>query len=482
MPRVPAFTPSVAILWLCVAASVRAHGRPPRFVPRRDAVTPAGPSPFCAFSSDQGGRWWLHCPGAGLNRTLTMGVNHVENADRNLTVYGETCPNGTFGPPRFSALMQQRICPWFVDSYDASLNTSLYARSTKARWGGTVGWAQQAAQRLLSWGFNTVGDWSSPLLTGTAAEGTLREPSVSPAQLLYGYQLDMLMTPYEHRFAKVPLVDVFDSAFAANCTRIARLHAAPRAKDHRLLGYWLDNELPFNPDFLGGGDLLGTSLRAWAPAGQGRVVSWLSARYNGSLASFNSAWGVHLTSWSALPAVRPLPASSARTEDNLAYVTHYVDTYLRTATAAIRLADPNHMVLGSRYLEQAGGGGEWAAILRGMAPHVDAVDVHCYDQRPCTSLMDAAHQQTGLPVLMSEFGFRARDSGLPNTKGAGPLVWTQTERAKAFSDYVEELVSRPYVVGYRKWSGGRPRRSSGAGAKHMRVRVRQRPAVSPSAS
>lgn len=71
-----------------------------------------------------------------------------------------------------------------------------------------------------------------------------------------------------------------------------------------------------------------------------------------------------------------------------------------------------------------------------------------YDAVPCTQLMVHAHEVTGLPVLMSEFGFRARDSALPNTKGAGPLVMTQTERAAAYRDYTSKLVSLPFVIGY----------------------------------
>jgi hypothetical protein len=106
------------------------------------------------------------------------------------------------------------------------------------------------------------------------------------------------------------------------------------------------------------------------------------------------------------------------------------------------------MVLGSRLLNDFNSGnGVWEAMLRGLAPHVSAVDVHCYDQMPCVELMVNAHEITGLPVLMSEFGFRARDSDLPNTMGAGPLVWTQTQRASAYKDYIEALVKLEFVVG-----------------------------------
>ncbi len=54
----------------------------------------------------------------------------------------------------------------------------------------------------------------------------------------------------------------------------------------------------------------------------------------------------------------------------------------------------------------------------------------------------------GRPLLVGEFAFRATDSGLPNTKGAGPKVANQGERAAAFDKYVRTLMSNPSVVGY----------------------------------
>jgi hypothetical protein len=94
------------------------------------------------------------------------------------------------------------------------------------------------------------------------------------------------------------------------------------------------------------------------------------------------------------------------------------------------------------------GGPCFQTIMRAFAKHLDAVDVHCYEAAPCAGQLHHIHNLTRLPVLMSEFGFRARDSGLPNTKGAGPLLWTQTERATMYLSYVRQLVALPFVVGY----------------------------------
>jgi agarase len=49
---------------------------------------------------------------------------------------------------------------------------------------------------------------------------------------------------------------------------------------------------------------------------------------------------------------------------------------------------------------------------------------------------------------VGEFAFRAENSGLPNTQGAGPKVPDQAARAKAYADYVTRLESLPEAVGY----------------------------------
>ena len=107
---------------------------------------------FCHFTQEDS-RWWLACPGSQLQRTLSIGVNHVENADVNISFGAEQYPNGTFGPPRYSTILNTSVCPWFYDSYDKSLNTSVFMRSTLARYGNSSAWAAAVASDLRSWGF-----------------------------------------------------------------------------------------------------------------------------------------------------------------------------------------------------------------------------------------------------------------------------------------------------------------------------------------
>jgi hypothetical protein len=89
----------------------------------------------------------------------------------------------------------------------------------------------------------------------------------------------------------------------------------------------------------------------------------------------------------------------------------------------------------------------FAATVRRVAEKtLDGISFNCYalDPRPVIR----RYAVFGKPLIIGEIAFRAEDSGLPNTKGAGPKVKNQTERAAAFAKYVELALREPQVVGY----------------------------------
>lgn len=290
------------------------------------------------------------------------------------------------------------------------------------------------------------------LFHGAPRRARRSPPSSSPgSDLLYGYPLDVLMTSFEHRFLPfggMP-VDVFGPEFKERCEAIAAKECAPRREDPRLLGYWLDNEAIWSPRGPGFDSLLTGALVRFSnasdpsPAGLNATLTWLSARYGGSIGKLNAAWHTEAASFQALPSEAPFPRTQARLQDDGGFLEHYAGVYSEVATGAIRSADPNHMVLGSRMNEVL------EPLIRGQAPYTDAVDLHLYTESPSKSALELAHSASGgHPVLVSEFGFRSRDSGLPNTKGAGPIVDTQAERGTALRNYVTSLLLHPFVVGY----------------------------------
>ena len=69
---------------------------------------------------------------------------------------------------------------------------------------------------------------------------------------------------------------------------------------------------------------------------------------------------------------------------------------------------------------------------------------------------------SGKPTMLTEFSFKAMDSGLPNTIGAGTPVATQQDRADLYAEYVQDLARMPTCVGYY-WFRYRDQPKEGAG-------------------
>ncbi len=110
-------------------------------------------------------------------------------------------------------------------------------------------------------------------------------------------------------------------------------------------------------------------------------------------------------------------------------------------TAAVKAADPNHLLLGSRFAFPPP-----APVIEAAGRHADVVSFNCYEHEPDVAL--AAFCRTGKPCFIGEFSFRATDSGLPNSTGAGSILATQTERAASFRRYVTQALQNPLLVGY----------------------------------
>ena len=196
----------------------------------------------------------------------------------------------------------------------------------------------------------------------------------------------------------------------------ARERCAPHRGEANIIGCFIDNELRWGPDWRGPEELLPLFLQL-SPATPGRVAAqeFLHSRH-GNNDPFDRA-------------------------DCDAFLGVLADRYFALTTAAVRAADPDHLVLGSRFALPPA-----RSVIDAAAAYVDVISFNCYDSVPDVAL--AAYAATGKPCLIGEFSFRAADSGLPNTNGAGPKVATQAERATAFRRYVTSALREPAIVGY----------------------------------
>ena len=117
------------------------------------------------------------------------------------------------------------------------------------------------------------------------------------------------------------------------------------------------------------------------------------------------------------------------------------ERYFCVTSAAITAADPNHLNFGCRFAYVPP-----TPVVVAAAKHLAAISFNCYGTEPRPVIEQYA--AFNKPLIIGEFSFRGDDSGLPNTKGAGPRVKTQAERAAAFGTYVTRALGNPNVVGY----------------------------------
>jgi regulation of enolase protein 1 (concanavalin A-like superfamily) len=124
-----------------------------------------------------------------------------------------------------------------------------------------------------------------------------------------------------------------------------------------------------------------------------------------------------------------------------AFLEQLAERYFRITRDVLRAAAPNQLNFGCRFAYVP------PEVVRQIAArYLDVVSFNCYQTDPQATVRRYA--VLGRPLIIGEFTFRAADVGLPNTRGAGPKVANQAERAAAFERYVRTLLADPQVVGY----------------------------------
>jgi hypothetical protein len=333
-----------------------------------DAPAPASPTPIHLtatgfFHTQQaGGRWWLVTPDG--KPFYSLGVNHA-------TASSDTD-------------QQTGQCP--------------YCQAVAKGYPSTQAWVDATVKRLQGWGFNTIGAWSDDASLGKQMPYTLLLDIGSGAD------------------------DYFAPAFEARCAQVAASTVAARKTDRNLIGWFLDNELHWGPDW----------------------------RNNDTL----------LTTYGNLPAGSPgRAAADAHAGDPQGFLHALAEQYFKVTTSAVRAVDPNHMILGIRIIsvlappEVVSAAGEW----------VDVMSVNNYEYNaglpeqlskifaPVMSTenwLADFYAQCHKPLLFSEFSYRAKDSGLPNAyPPIFPVLATQSDRADAYEGYARSSFAASYVVG-----------------------------------
>lgn len=294
---------------------------------------------------------------------------------------------------------------------------------------------EASLKRLPSWGFNTIGNWSSH-----AYHRNGRVPYVATTSIEGDHKRLSSGSDYWGR-----MHDPFDPAFAANVERSIDW-LIPRVKgDPWCVGYFIDNELSWggfdldNPKSRYGLALGALSAEADSPA-KVAFLKQLKAKY-GDIARLNAAWGTSLADWDALASRPWTPENLDNKElqaDMAAFVTELGRTYFRTIRDALKKRDPDHLYLGCRFA--------WSSreAIHASAEFCDVVSFNIYDKRIDRRKWSIL-EELNKPAIIGEFHIGALDRGMWHTGLQGAA--NQDERARTFREYVESALDNPAIVG-----------------------------------
>ena len=336
-----------------------------------------------------------------------------------------------------------------------------YAEACQRKYGSKSTWQIAVAGRLASWGFNTLGSWSDEAVAAAGPAPLCVTPNLDLGMSFVWQKNNQSGIEYTQDFP-----DVFDPEFVVHIGRRARQLCETRRGDQSIIGWFVDNELRWGPDWRGADELLTLFLnQPVASPGRAAALACLRERHH-DFERFNSAWRTPARSWDELGALtrieppflrKPPYDRSETTEDEAnradprrglftadcdAFLGLVAERYFELTTAAIKAADANHLVLGCRFAYPPP-----RPVIDACGRHLDVISFNCHGPDAIGALATYA-VITGKPCLIGEFSFRAADSGLPNTIGAGPVVATQAERAAGFRRYVTGALQCPQLVGY----------------------------------
>jgi hypothetical protein len=386
------------------------------------------------------GRWWLVAPnGSGF---FSLGVNGVSPSGGATYIEGRKSMFTSL-PPYAGPLSE------FFGHGSTTQGTQVQAgrKFAGGTWFNFLGanlkraygpdwreiWATTTIDRLRSWGFNTLGGWSTRELAGN-------DRIASTVTLNIG-----------GTFARIsdgvnwwgPMPDPFDPAFATAVDATVSRSVGATHRDPLVIGYFVDNELGWgsqNGDWrhryalaihtLAGGD--GFAKRAF--------IDLLKQIY-GTPSQLADRWNIGVPPdwfmWNARSIILP----DRPTPDLLATLQRFSATlaakYYEIVSSSIHRYAPDQLYLGSRF-------GSWTKeAVEACARWCDVLSFNVYAHTP--EERGAPWRPYDRPVMITEFHFGSSDRG-PFWAGMVD-VGSEAARGPAYRRYSSACGADPDIVG-----------------------------------
>lgn len=308
----------------------------------------------------------------------------------------------------------------YATAYDSSGNFSFYIANMIRQTGKPFNQAEYTAisnENAKKLGFTGVGAWSKgeemPYL------GWLPMPNI--------------------KIGDTDLYDVFNPSME---TAMDSLFSALTANqdNQKLVGYMFGNELSYN------------KLKSAVPQEDGtvcgskiRLVEMLKDKY-GDISEFNAAWDYTFTSFDDLKAPGLKVKTDQATKEMDEFIKIYLDELYRLVAFYAKKYDPNHMVMGDRWLASVMNDSKLRnALCEAAGKYMDVLTYNYYTYDLNLDMLENLYTLAGdTPFLMTEFHYSDPTTGL--TFGVRSAE-NEQEKGLMYRNYVEKAAASGYIVG-----------------------------------
>lgn len=292
--------------------------------------------------------------------------------------------------------------------------------------------AERHNDRLLSWGFNTIGAFSEgavyfakrvPYTVAASVSGSIQRLSIDPSR------------------ASSP--DPFDPGFT-QAVNLAINGFSQALADPYCIGWFFDNELTV----AGGleedgryGAALATLRAPITSFAKAELIRDLQAKYP-SIGSLNTAWQTTFATWSELesPVTFTTDGTAARKADFRDWCLKFFREYYRGVERGLHTRDPQALYLGSRLYRTT-----YEANVA-AAEFADVLSYNVYANSPNTALPWSEFQQFNKPLFIGEFHVGSTDR---NNWNAGYVqAPNMASRVAMARDYMRDAVNNPGIIGF----------------------------------
>ncbi|MDP3072847.1 MAG: hypothetical protein Q8N18_21325 [Opitutaceae bacterium] len=302
--------------------------------------------------------------------------------------------------------------------------------------GSDAEWPPDPAARLRAWGFNAVG-------LG-AADGAGRDDG-----LPFLAAVDFVAAGRALAGPGLRLPDVFDPEWPRRALARAAEVCAPLASERALIGWVGDAALEWPQAVAGGRPGLLQQCLSLEPGFAVYHAAWefALALHGGRLDALAQAWGAAIANKEVVRALTRADqgiATRGYLRDDARWTREFARRYFTAVGAAVRAADPHHLVLGARSLGRAG-----AHVAAEMV--FPAVDVALVDWRELPAAANPVQ-----PVIAGDVGWAAAEFQRPLAGGRVGRLTTLERMLRRARAGLARLERNPAVVGYAwaRWEDG----------------------------